>query len=274
LGGLPLQTTSPAQPHLVFARTNMVCREAEAWRPPLFEKAGSIRAAIRRFLDLQAGSIWMDLREILPQARGTMVDVGCGAQPYRGLLSPDVTYLGIDTTDAKSHFGYEIPDTRYFQGDVWPIDDASANLVLCTETLEHVPEPRRLLAEAFRCLAPGGTLVLTVPFAARWHFIPHDYWRFTPSGLSRLMASSGFEDVRVYARGNALTVACYKVMALILRLAMPQNVQSVLMPLYRAGGLILAPLLLPLAAIANLSLRTEGGDDCLGYTALAVKPIV
>ena len=47
-----------------------------------------------------------------------------------------------------------------------PLPTASANVVLCTETLEHVLETRRFLAEAARCLAPGGTLLLTVPFAA------------------------------------------------------------------------------------------------------------
>ena len=162
-----------------------------------------LTTSARLFLDIQNGSIWRDLKKILPDVEGAVVDVGCGAQPYRSLFSSQATYLGIDTVDAKAHFGYEMPDTRYFEGDKWPIPDGVANFVLCTETMEHIPEPRAFLEEAYRCLASGGSLLLTVPFAARWHFIPYDYWRYTPSGLERLLTEAGFSSVRVYARGNA-----------------------------------------------------------------------
>lgn len=251
----------------------MIHRRGETWRPRLFAppggRAASLAAAFRRFLDLQAGSIWRDLNRILPHVEGTIVDVGCGAQPYRSLIPREAHYIGIDTADAKAHFGYEVPDTRYFEGDCWPIEDASANVVLCTETLEHVPEPERFLSEAFRCLVPGGMLVLTVPFAARWHFIPHDYWRFTPSGLLRVLRGSGFANVRVYARGNAFTVACYKTMALILRLALPDTGGALTRLLLQLLSIPFLPLMILLAALANFSLKGAGGDDCLGYTALA-----
>ena len=179
--------------------------------------------------------------------------------------------MGIDTNAAKPHFGYEMPDTTYFSGDVWPVLDASMDVVLCTETLEHVLETRRFLAEAARCLVPGGTLLLTVPFAARWHFIPYDYWRFTPSSLNHLLTTTGFNDVRVYARGNALTVACYKIMTLILLLLMPQNISAILSFSLRLAGIVVLPLFVLLAAIANLSLLGSGGDDCLGYTVFAAR---
>ena len=262
---------NPGRLDLVRTRADMAHRTEEVWRPPLFEFKDGCVTRLRRFFDLQAGSIWMDLRQVLPRVRGTVVDVGCGAGPYRSLLSDHVTYIGIDTAAAKSHFGYEAPDIRYFEGDSWPLADQSVDFVLCTETLEHVPEPSRFLCEASRCLVPGGTLLVTVPFSARWHFIPHDYWRFTPSGLERLMKRAGFVQPRIYARGNSFTVACYKAMALMLRLVWPQHRSFVKAVAYRAAGLPLLPLSVLLAALANVSLRGDGGDDCLGYTALAVK---
>jgi SAM-dependent methyltransferase len=256
-------------------RTNMLYRTAETWRPPLFAPPGGRRAstfaAIRRLLDLQGGSIWRDLQSVLPHVKGTILDVGCGAQPYRSLVPRTTAYIGIDTVASKDHFGYDFPDTRYFSGDRWPVSDSSVDFVLCTEVLEHVPDPREFLSEAFRCLTPGGAILLTVPFAARWHFIPHDYWRFTPSGLGRLLGEAGFENTRVYARGNAFTVACYKAMALLLRLAAPQT-QSILL---RLALLILfipfAPAFILLAILADCSLLGQGGDDCLGYTATSEK---
>jgi SAM-dependent methyltransferase len=167
-----------------------------------------------------------------------------------------------------------VPDTTYYKGTRWPVDPESVDVVLCTETLEHVPEPLAFLAEGFRCLKPGARIILTVPFAARWHYIPHDYWRLTPSGLERLLSSAGFTEITVVARGNALTVACYKVMALIIPLLMPQAKTLGVRLLVQTTGLLMLPVLFLLAFIANLSLAAEGGDDCLGYTAVAVRPTV
>jgi SAM-dependent methyltransferase len=255
-------------------RKNMVDATSETWRPQLFAATNTrlslVLAAVRRFFDIQAGSAWRDLSAVLPSLHGTVLDVGCGAQPFRSLVSPNATYLGIDTDEAKAHFGYEMPNTTYFSGDIWPVQDASVDAVLCTETMEHVLETRRFLAEAARCLAPEGTLLLTVPFAARWHFIPYDYWRFTPSSLNYLITDAGFHSVRVYARGNAYTVACYKVMTLLLLLLMPQTASKVSSLLLRLVGLVFLPLFVLLAVFANLSL-SFGGDDCLGYTVFATR---
>ena len=266
----------PEQAQAAFiGRTNMVDASSETWRPQLFSAKATrfsrLLAKLRRFFDIQAGSAWRDLSAVLPSLEGTVLDVGCGAQPFRSLVNPHATYMGIDTDAAKAHFGYEMPNTTYFSGDQWPVADASVNVVLSTETLEHVLETRRFLGEALRCLAPGGTLLLTVPFAARWHFIPYDYWRFTPSSLNHLLTTTGFLNARVYARGNAFTVACYKAMAVILRLLMPQNMSKISGLLVRLVGLAFLPLFIVLALIANLSLLGRGGDDCLGYTVFALR---
>src|SRR5262245_43954887 len=93
-------------------RCNMLGREAEAWRPPRF--TASRFAALRRAIDLQAGSIWRDLAALLPRCRGVVLDVGCGAQPYRSLVDPGATYLAIDDARAEEHFGYSMPDTTYY----------------------------------------------------------------------------------------------------------------------------------------------------------------
>jgi SAM-dependent methyltransferase len=256
-------------------RTNMLEAKEEKWRPPLFLSPGSpwsaIVARLRRFFDLQAGSIWNDLARILPHASGMVLDVGCGAQPYRELLTSEAHYQGIDAATAKSYFGYDVPDTVYYHGDVWPVADESVDFILCTETLEHVLEPQQFLREGRRCLRPGGSILLTVPFAARWHFIPYDYWRITPSGLDHLLRLCGFTETRVYARGNAGTVACYKMMAVILPLLMPLGSTPIVRWTCRIVATPLIPLVLILAAAGNWTLHGRGGDDCLGYTVLSKR---
>jgi SAM-dependent methyltransferase len=258
-------------------RKNLVEASDESWRPPLHAAPGGaverVASLTRRFFDVQAGSIWRDLAPELRRVRGTLVDVGCGAQPYRSLLHPTVEYIGIDIAEAEERFGYLNADTRYFTGDTWPIDDATADTILATELLEHVVDPPVFMREAHRSLKPGGKLILTVPFAARWHFIPHDYWRFTPSSLALLLGENGFESPRIYARGNELTVASYKTMALILPLLFPQHGTGGKRVALRAMGILGLPVVVLSATVANLSLRSAGGDDCLGYTVVATRSL-
>jgi SAM-dependent methyltransferase len=254
-------------------KTNVGNQRDEHWQPPPFVRLDGPTSRVitraRRLVDVQASSIWSDLARELRTVRGTLLDVGCGAQPYRTLVPTDVKYVGIDRVGARDRFGYDLPDTMYFSSDRWPVDDTTVDTVLCTETLEHVLDPLGFLAEAWRVLRPDGQLILTVPFAARWHYIPFDYWRFTPSGLMHLLGKSDFTEIEVYRRGNSLTVACYKIIALILPLLMPRGEGLLRRSALRVGGLALSPLLATCVVAARASLRRDGGDDCLGYTVLA-----
>ena len=115
-------------------------------------------------------------------------------------------------------------------------------------------------------------MLLTVPFAARWHYIPHDYWRFTPSGLERLLGTAGFGTDRRLARGNALTVACYKVMALFLPWIFAAGPVGLRRRAFQLCGLLTTPVLIALASVGWFSIAAAcGGNDCLGYTVVAFK---
>jgi SAM-dependent methyltransferase len=235
-------------------RRNLALRETESWKPPALRNPN----LLRRLGDLQLASIWRDLRPLLAHETGDVLDVGCGEQPYRSLLAHAKSYTGLDIAESSDRFGYARDDTVYVSGYPWPVPDRSVDLALCTEVLEHVLEPTELLTEVRRCLRPGGRLLMTVPFAARWHFVPFDYWRFTPSAITHLLREAGFVNIKVYSRGNPVTVTAQKVLALIAPL----------------GGLRVP--LLPVAATAALvghwSLKRDWGEDCLGYTVAASRP--
>ena len=179
--------------------------------------------------------------------------------------------MGIDTNSAGLQFGYQTPDTLYYDGVKFPLADGEVDAVMATETLEHVADTGRFLGEIFRVLKPDGISVLTVPFAARWHYIPWDYYRFTPSGLKLILEQAGFSDLIVYARGDSVTVAAYKVMAVVLALLLGRFRNRTSTVFARLTGIMLLPVLAVAASFGQVSLRFQGGDDCLGFTVPALR---
>lgn len=67
------------------------------------------------------------------------------------------------------------------------LPDESVGTVLLFDTIEHVREPWRAMAEIHRCLRPNGVVVITSPMFFPIHAYPDDYWRFTGSGFASLL---------------------------------------------------------------------------------------
>lgn len=258
---------------------NLLEASKEHWKPPVYRNNNQnlwdrIIVGGYAFFDFQYSTIHRDLSKQLPNVSGKVLDVGCGLQPYRHLFPKSAKYTGIDISESGDRFGYQTPDTIYYSGKTWPIKSKSMDFILCTETLEHVATPGIFLMEAFRVLKPGGRILLTVPFAARWHFIPYDYWRYTPSALGLLLTQAGFVNNCVYARGNQLTVVCYKIITFIFSLLTPQKSNFASENICRFAGILSLPIFVVFAVLGNLTKGKSGIVDCLGFTVLANRPKV
>jgi len=119
--------------------------------------------------------------------RGTLVDFGCGTQPWRPLFEHRVARcVGIDLPGSDHADAHLAPDGRA------PIADGEADAVLSTQVLEHVADPAAYLAECRRMLAPDGRLVLSTHGVWKYHPHPTDYYRWTAEGLRRQLEASGF----------------------------------------------------------------------------------
>ncbi|TNE55615.1 MAG: SAM-dependent methyltransferase [Bacteroidetes bacterium] len=132
---------------------------------------------------------------------GKLLDLGCGNKPYRDFYQKYCdSSIGIDIENSL-HRNEHID--QYYDGEHIPFEDGHFDTVLCTEVLEHVPNPLSFLEEIHRVLKPHGTLVLSVPFLQLLHEVPHDYHRFTPFALKKLMNQSQFELTRIAGLGGS-----------------------------------------------------------------------
>lgn len=82
-----------------------------------------------------------------------------------------------------------------------PFEDSCFDAVLCSELLEHVPNPLTVLNEVYRVLRPGGVLLICVPFLSHIHSDPYDYGRYTYHYWRENLAKIGFNDIHIEKQG-------------------------------------------------------------------------
>ncbi len=138
-------------------------------------------------------------REAAHLSGSLAVDVGCGWQPYRHFFNHFQLYIGLDLS---LHRMPAIVSTA----DSLPLADNIADVVLCTEVIEHTKEPKQVCQDLARVLKPGGTLLLSAPMSWNLHYEPYDYFRFTRYGLAYLVEEVGLEVVKVVRVGGLLSL--------------------------------------------------------------------
>jgi SAM-dependent methyltransferase len=154
-----------------------------------------------------------------------------------------------------------------------PFPDGCFDHVLTTQTLEHLAEPGRFLAEAARVLAPGGRLWLTAPQCQKLHQEPHDYYRYTRYGLAYLLEKAGLVVESIEPQGGYLTFLADAIRPLHRKLFGRERSLSwriLAAPLIPASKLLLTRLL-PLLLLKLDPLDTKRAMTT-GHEAVAAKP--
>ena len=130
-------------------------------------------------IDADSDTPWhLQLKLLLPSLAGKRVlEIGCGRGGFAAwlaqlplersplhLVASDFSPRAIEMAQTfgqskgVENVTYQVDD---LMGLGWP--DASFDVAISCETIEHVPNPRRALSELFRVLKPGGNLYLTCP---------------------------------------------------------------------------------------------------------------
>ncbi|WP_277880499.1 MULTISPECIES: class I SAM-dependent methyltransferase [Agrobacterium] len=224
---------------------------------------------LRLLVDLQLLTCTRFLTPRLNRVVGPVLDVGCGEMPFRSLIGRQVQYTGLDVPQASSFGMGNNTEIVAFDGKTIPFPDSYFETLLCTEVLEHAVDPVALIAEMYRVMRPGGTLLITVPFAARVHHAPYDFHRFTRFRLAAMF--SAFDNCEILERGNDIAVIANKLIVLCVRLAKPKRLKDLLWtgPL----SILIAPCAIFALLSAHLSLCIGAGskNDPLGYGVVAHK---
>lgn len=133
--------------------------------------------------------------------RGNLLDLGCGKAPLLGCYSE---YAEAATLIDWSNSLHPQPllDLVADLNDPLPLSDASFDTVILSDVLEHIAEPKGLLAEVSRVLKPDGVLLLNVPFFYPIHEEPFDYYRFTRYALERICKESNLRVVEIMPTGG------------------------------------------------------------------------
>ena len=166
----------------------------------LVEPADGTAEARRRLAPRIIDTDWLVLRamrrvlERLAREVGrpgaTALDFGCGVRPYAPLFAAHgCSYVGADLGE-----GAEVAigaDGRLAAAD------ASADLVLSFQVLEHVRDLETYFAEAHRVLRADGSLILSTHGTWLYHPHPEDHRRWTRTGLIGEIERNGFEVLGV-----------------------------------------------------------------------------
>jgi SAM-dependent methyltransferase len=143
-------------------------------------------------------------------AGARLLDAGAGECQYKKHCG-HLKYVAQDVAvyDGKGDTGLQTGSWDFSQIDIVsdildiPEPDASFDAVLCTEVLEHLPDPIRALDEMARLLRPGGVFIITAPFWSLTHFAPYHY----ATGFNRYfyefhLGRLGFDIIDMVPNGN------------------------------------------------------------------------
>jgi SAM-dependent methyltransferase len=163
---------------------------AQAYRRRLVLEALALIGPPRRLLDIGSGN-------------GELLRAAAKRWPGADLLGLELSAAGVEAAKQR------VPQARFRVCDLLhepapdEFDRAWATHAVCSEVLEHVDEPARLLAHALKWLAPGCVLVVTVPggpMSAFDRYIGHRR-HYSPEALGLLLQEAGLEVIDVWGAG-------------------------------------------------------------------------
>lgn len=205
---------------------------------------------------------------------GEILDAGAGEQQFKKFcthlkyVSQDFAeYDGSGNTEGLQTIKWDYGDLDIISDitDI-PVEDGSFDVVMCTEVLEHVADPQRVLEELTRVLKPNGHLILTAPFCSLTHFAPyHFYSGFNRYFYEEWLKKYNYEILEMESNGNFFEYIAQEI------LRIPNVVKQYNKS--KTSYLQLLLIFLMVKMLEKLSIKDGGSNEllCFGYHVLARK---
>lgn len=185
---------------------------------------------------------WRDRRAALLQYKqgGALLDLGCSSGSFLEYLKGEPWKLyGIEMSADCGKVAQEKSGAQVFVGDVLdaPFPPESFDVITCFDVLEHLYEPRRVMAKVMGWLRPRGIFYVLVPniesaearvFGSYWGGLelPRHLFHYSPASLRYLANSVGLQEISLVTRRNA---------------ALGVNIRYLLDDLFRSVGISRTP---------------------------------
>lgn len=152
------------------------------------------------------GVLCEDFFQTYISADSVLLDLGCGWGEFSNNIVAAKKYAMDLNPDAASHLNEEVELLAQDCSEPWPLADDSLDVVFTSNFLEHLPDKlsvEKTIAEAKRCLKPGGQFVALGPNV---RLVPGAYWDFwdhhvpiSDHSLAELMTLKGFSILEQHA---------------------------------------------------------------------------
>lgn len=204
-------------------------------------------------------------------ARARILDAGCGSGRNMVELARHGTVTGVELSETSVALARERHAGEVVEGSVleMPFAADSFDLAVSLDVIEHLEDDLAALRELRRTVAPGGSLLVTVP-AYPWLWSGHDeinhhHRRYTRRTLQRVAEQAGWEQTRT-TYFNSLLLPAAIVLRVLDRLSTKPTESSLdlWVPPEPLNWLLERPLALEAALIAR------GGRIPAGLSLLAV----
>ena len=154
---------------------------------------------------------WRERKKTLAQYKqsGALLDLGCSSGSFlQSLPSGPWELSGIEMSAESARNAEASTGAKVFVGEVLEASFApeSFDVITCFDVLEHLYEPRKVMARVAEWLKPGGVFYVLVPnidsaearvFGSYWHGLelPRHLFHYCPASLKLLAESAGLQEV-------------------------------------------------------------------------------
>ena len=122
-----------------------------------------------------------------------ILDAGAGEGNDKALFKNiDINYKGIDLGVGHKSWDYsEIISANLENLDF--VDNNTFDIIMLIQVMEHLSNPRKVIAELNRVSKKGSKIFIAVPQSQSIHQIPYDFYRYTPYGIRSILEENNYK---------------------------------------------------------------------------------